>query len=325
MAHTNPAIGLEDWGDELNTALDAIDANADSKIPKNILTAKGDLLTRDDTGLVKKSVGATGFLLVADAANATGFAWTDPNTISGLQGPPGQSSGIYQYMFTDQPEPPANGEIRMNVVSPALQSTATKLWLSHETYDGVDVIRLLEFLGVGSKITLQKVGDTSIYNVYSITAAPVQKTGYTEFTVAWARGNGEVPYTLSTVMASTSSGTGLPAGGSANQVLTKNSATDYDVSWKTPSGGTVPVATKTANYTLTPADKVILVNGTSLTMTLPAAASNNGVYLVLRNIHASSAATVNTAGGNVNGGASVSLSAGTPMSFISDGSGWWSL
>lgn len=37
--------------------------------------------------------------------------------------------------------------------------------------------------------------------------------------------------------------TGIPIGGTTGQVLTKNSATDYDVSWQTPSGGGGSVAT----------------------------------------------------------------------------------
>lgn len=42
-----------------------------------------------------------------------------------------------------------------------------------------------------------------------------------------------------TTTASVSDGSGVPTGGTSGQVLTKHSATDYDVSWEDPSGGTV--------------------------------------------------------------------------------------
>ena len=42
-----------------------------------------------------------------------------------------------------------------------------------------------------------------------------------------------------TTTASVSDGSGVPSGGTTGQVLTKDSATDYDVSWEDPSGGTI--------------------------------------------------------------------------------------
>lgn len=42
-----------------------------------------------------------------------------------------------------------------------------------------------------------------------------------------------------TTTASVSDGSGVPTGGTSGQVLTKHSATDYDVSWEAPSGGTI--------------------------------------------------------------------------------------
>lgn len=42
-----------------------------------------------------------------------------------------------------------------------------------------------------------------------------------------------------TTSASVSDGSGVPTGGTSGQVLTKHSATDYDVSWEDPSGGSV--------------------------------------------------------------------------------------
>jgi hypothetical protein len=42
-----------------------------------------------------------------------------------------------------------------------------------------------------------------------------------------------------TTTASVSDGSGVPSGGTTGQVLTKDSGTDYDVSWEDPSGGTI--------------------------------------------------------------------------------------
>lgn len=42
-----------------------------------------------------------------------------------------------------------------------------------------------------------------------------------------------------TTTASVSDGSGVPTGGTSGQVLTKHSATDYDVSWEDPSGSTI--------------------------------------------------------------------------------------
>lgn len=51
MAHTNPTIGLEDWGDELNAALDDIDATAEAaQATADGKVDPGDLATVATTG-----------------------------------------------------------------------------------------------------------------------------------------------------------------------------------------------------------------------------------------------------------------------------------
>src|SRR5215831_18104713 len=88
----------------------------------------------------------------------------------------------------------------------------------------------------------------------------------------------------------------VPVGGTTGQVLTKNSPTDWDTGWTTPTGGTggvtsvdgdpgpavvltdnylqllIPTAVKTANYTAAARD-LVLVDSTSgtITITLPSA------------------------------------------------------
>lgn len=84
--------------------------------------------------------------------------------------------------------------------------------------------------------------------------------------------------------------------------------------------------TKTTNFTLAWDNEVIISNGTSLTHTLPSAAAYGpGRIFTIRNI-AATAVTVNSAAGNVDGGASVSIAATTgKATFISDGTNWWTI
>jgi hypothetical protein len=86
-----------------------------------------------------------------------------------------------------------------------------------------------------------------------------------------------------------------------------------------------PSATKTANYTLTSADNIVIFNGTSLTATLPdpTTAGLPGRVFVVKNINAS-ALTVASAGTSktLDGAASQSLAQWAKASYTSDGTQW---
>lgn len=85
------------------------------------------------------------------------------------------------------------------------------------------------------------------------------------------------------------------------------------------------ITTKTGNYALTTSDKIVLVNAAA-TMTLPSApVVGAGITFNLRNIHGSSTAAVNSAGGAINGAGSFSLGPGVSVTMASDGAGWWTL
>jgi len=95
---------------------------------------------------------------------------------------------------------------------------------------------------------------------------------------------------------------------------------------------TLNVVTSTANYLATSANDVILMDVTAagLSVTLPAASANTGVFLQVKKIDASTNdVTVQTAGGNIDGSATATLSgsggAKPGASFISDGSNWFIL
>lgn len=88
-------------------------------------------------------------------------------------------------------------------------------------------------------------------------------------------------------------------------------------------GGSESLATKTGDYTLVPADDVIVFNGTDLTGTLPDAATVvPGDRYVIKNIHATSL-TVDAVGGDlIDGQASVTLGQWEALTFVSDLAQW---
>jgi Carbohydrate binding domain len=81
MAVTKPTPGgdVDIWGPILNDALDALDANAESRIPKATLTGKGQLLAATAAGAISAlPAGTDGQLLTADSATSRGLRWGDP-------------------------------------------------------------------------------------------------------------------------------------------------------------------------------------------------------------------------------------------------------
>lgn len=84
---------------------------------------------------------------------------------------------------------------------------------------------------------------------------------------------------------------GVPAGGSTGQVLTKNSSSDYDDSWATPStgGSGGGVNAQTTNYTAVSGDagKLVSMNGSSITLTLPNPAPSSTWFIFVENRNSS--------------------------------------
>ena len=118
---------------------------------------------------------------------------------------------------------------------------------------------------------------------------------------------------------------GLPAGGSAGDVLTKNTDADGDVDWTAPSGGSscTPVH-KTSAYTAVNGDAVLAdASGGDFTVTLPAPA--NCAKVTVKNIGATGVVVVAHNGSeNLDGATSFAL--GTQYmsrDFLSDGTDWW--
>lgn len=96
--------------------------------------------------------------------------------------------------------------------------------------------------------------------------------------------------------------------------------------------GTLNVVTSTTNYTASAANDVILMDVTAsgLSVTLPDAAISEGELIQIKKIDpGTNDVTVQTAGGNIDGSATATLSgsggAKPGASFISDGANWFIL
>lgn len=96
--------------------------------------------------------------------------------------------------------------------------------------------------------------------------------------------------------------------------------TDGDTTWH--AVGTQKVLyVKTTSYAITLADEVVVANGASVTITLPAAGLWHGRFWTVKNINAASA-TVASSGGTIDGATTKSLAQWQAATFISDGSNW---
>lgn len=107
MSHTNPSFGDPgtEWTAEINQALDDIDANADSKIPKNIVTAQGDLIVGTGSGAVGRLAASNvnGRVLATDLTG-TGVArlkWIDPPSPTGVTSGPGVDTSAIHNTVVD--------------------------------------------------------------------------------------------------------------------------------------------------------------------------------------------------------------------------------
>ena len=82
------------------------------------------------------------------------------------------------------------------------------------------------------------------------------------------------------------------------------------------------ISTKTANYTLTSTDSTILANG-AITVTLPTATGIGGRQYTIKNI-STSAVTIASAGGTIDGATTISLTSHyESVTVQSNGTNWW--
>src|SRR5215471_6166094 len=109
-----------------------------------------------------------------------------PQGDQGPQGIAGPSSSIWGFTYsTNTVAPPATSQIRLDNTD---QKLATKLWLDHIDLDGVDVTNFLAFLKSGDQLYTQDKNNSTTYDVFVMTADPVNQGTYTEFAVVWDHG-----------------------------------------------------------------------------------------------------------------------------------------
>jgi hypothetical protein len=110
-----------------------------------------------------------------------------PQGIQGQQGAPGPSSDTWPYTYSNTTtEPPLSQHMRFNNVNLQL---ATKIWIHNLDLDGVDIANYLALAEIDDEIYTQDKNDSTAYDIFTVNALPVSKTGYTEIGIAWTRGS----------------------------------------------------------------------------------------------------------------------------------------
>lgn len=79
-------------------------------------------------------------------------------------------------------EPPTSSQIRFDSADPA---TVTRLWIRSLTTDGIDAHRLLLAQPVSQAIYVQDKNDHTLASAFTLAAAPVDKSTYVEWPVAF--------------------------------------------------------------------------------------------------------------------------------------------
>jgi hypothetical protein len=124
----------------------------------------------------------------------------------------------------------------------------------------------------------------------------------------------------------------LETSGAYNSVFTFTGATSVTF----PTSGTLatvgapvlePFTSKTANYTITTADSIILCLTNAFTLTLPTAVGLNGRKFTIKNgntiASGNNITMATTSAQTVDGGVSGAITPLSSQTFLSDGSNWW--
>ena len=156
-----------------------------------------------------------------------------PGTVGppGPQGEPGRSATFFEYKFdASTDDTPPVGEVQVNHSD---QTLATAVYLNILTANDADVHRVLGRATVGQVIDIQDRDDSTKYQSYRITGAPLTVGDHVTIPVAWEEGGLALtaqPVWVAFLVPATMS---IPPGGTTGQVLMKVSNADYDVYWAT--------------------------------------------------------------------------------------------
>lgn len=177
------------------------------------------------------------------------------NGASGPSGPPGTHAGIaYKWNTNTANTDPTSGHVKVNN---ATLASATALYISETDDDGNALAALLATFDDGTstvrgRICFQDPDDPSNFVFFNITGTLTDNGGWDAFTIALVASGGTLTNNLPLRMfffpkgdkgdtgatgPAGDDGEGVPTGGTTGQVLTKDSGTDFDTSWQTPSGG----------------------------------------------------------------------------------------
>lgn len=184
-----------------------------------------EFLTRDT---FKAGLIAEGTITVPDPVvdtDAVNKAWALANP--GPAGPPGGAYLSAQWNFNQTTtSAPASGTMRMNNTTYAATTT---LWIHETDRDGLDRAAGLDTLTTDCQIIMQSAQGRAVWDVTSVADSGTYRT----VGVTMLEGTGTRPSASSTTTIYIVPPTppAIPAGGAANTVLTKASATDYDMAW----------------------------------------------------------------------------------------------
>ena len=203
------------------------------------ITGQNWVLQQGSTLLVlSKSVGGGGGEGEPGPPGPPGEDGADGAT--GPPGPPGGSlAGHTSFTLNaSTAEPPIGNQLRMNN---ATQHLATKLWIMETDTDGLDVTIGLMRVLAGHQIYIQDFDDSSKWIKYLVTANAIDKGAYVEIAVTHhSHSASPIPTAKIEFQALAPGSVGVPKGGTTGQVLTKTSATDYDMAWQAGGGGVAP-------------------------------------------------------------------------------------
>ena len=149
----------------------------------------GEIRKSTDLGCHLGSTGVVGPVeYIIGATGATGVG------ITGATGPAGPSSSFFEYKINANSTSgyPGNSYISYNN---SVQTSATKLYVSHLTQNNTDIDLFLSFLSVSQKITIQDTNTSSNYQTWTISAAPIAinsglQTSYLEIPVTLTSSGG---------------------------------------------------------------------------------------------------------------------------------------
>jgi hypothetical protein len=173
-----------------------------------------------------------------------------PEGPAGPEGPPGAAGGgslsaTYKWSTATSATNPGSGKVGANS---ATATSITELHVSQTANDNTDQLIMLSAVSTGDVVAILDSTDNTRSLRATLRAAPVNNGSWWTVPVtavepgssASTPNNNEIVALTFSLAGQTVEG--LPAGGSTNQVLTKNSGTDYDTAWhdvlhELPSGG----------------------------------------------------------------------------------------